>query len=300
MPELNDDQTREVNRADKLLQYLDLDENKDSWSAYPPFNLKVNALISNVALLLSKASIKETTGVGVTRTKEEYKEAFSQLLGDIYEKTKDFAIESSNEELEANVNHTTSEIFHMKDAEILPLATFMRDIVFTTELMEDETFITYEVTEQNITDAYELAENFNSKIGEAPSINVISETANVEINQIIIEIRAIIASLTRLIVHFRISNKTFFKGFYSASRRDDIGIRHTGINVTITLQGVGVKGGIVMVGKKSETSDITGKCHPIIVMQGSKEITCKLEGHTDKKIIHHFIRGHMDDMSFDF
>ncbi len=300
MAQLNDDQTRELNRDSKLIQFLDIAGNSTLWNAYTPFKNKVIALKAHKQQLLDLAPTKEQTGTGITLSKSELKTQFALQAGDIMEKTKEYAIEINDLDLLAQVNHSPSEIHNFKDEEILPFATNFSTNIFTATLMANVTFITYEVTATAISDAVTTATSFNSKIGEAQSVEVTSDTANSDINDIITLIRKDIASLTRLSSHWRTSNPTFFKGFATASKRDDIGIRHIGADFKVTQRGVGVQGATVQIGDKTVTSDLVGNTQPIYVTAGDKEIICKLAGQPDKTLIHHFIRGHVDNITFEF
>ena len=300
MAELNQDQTLELNRDNKLVKFLDIPANNAIWIIYAPFKNKVITLKADMAELLLLAPIKEETGTGITISKSQLKFNFAMLVADMFDKTKDYAIEINDTDLEAKVNYTFDDIIHMKDAEILPLSTNLSTKIYTTALMADAEFITYEVTAGNVSDAVTIATNFNDKIGEAQSVEITSDTANSDINDQVTKIRKSIASLIRLAKHFRISNNTFFKGFNVATKKDDIGVRHTGTHAKATLAGVGVENAKITIGVKSLLSGILGTFPPLYVQAGDKLVTCELTGQPTKSVIHHCIQGDMDDINFNF
>ena len=297
MNELNDDQTRELNRDNKLTQFADT--NNSVWTSYLPFKNKVLELKTNVASIIATTPQKEQISTGVTNTQIQKKLDFSLLTGDIFEKTLDYALETNNLTLQANVHFTSDEINTLKDTEILPFAINFNTNTFTAALMADAIFVTYQVTQANVDAVVLLANQFNSGIGQAHSIMVSSNTANTDINGTITKIRKNIASLLRLGKHFRITNHSFLTGLISAAKKDNIGIHHTVANVQINLDGIGVIGEYI-IGTKTEVSNLVGACPPMYVTVGDKLITCKVTGKPDQTLIHHFIRGHMDNITFNF
>ncbi len=300
MHNLSKNQTNEINRVDKLLNFLNIIAFKSLWFLYIPFKSQVNALTTNLASVYDKAGTKELTGKGLTDQKSQLKADFSEAMGVLLSKTTAYAIVENLPDLKEKVNYSESEIFHFKDADIFAFASSLKINVFIPDLFTNDDFIPYEVTEQNFDDAYTLAAEFNDLIGAAPTVETTSNVANKEINDVILEMRKNIEVLTYLIPHFKNINLDLCKGFYPASRRSDIGVHHTGLHASVTLNGTAVKGATVTIGKKTSISDLEGFCNPIIVRSGLKEITCELTGHPKKTINHRFINGHMDDMTFEF
>ena len=300
MHNLSRNQTNEINRVDKLLNFLNNVVFKALWILYIPFKNQVDALTANLASVYDKAGIKEFTGKGITDQKSKLKASFAEAMGIVLSKTTAYAIVENLLNLKEKVNFSVHDIFTFKDADIFAFANSLKTNVFTSDLFSNADFIPYEVTVDNFNDAYNLAVQFNALVGSAPTVETTSNVANKEINDFILDMRKNIEVLTYLIPHFKAIKLDFYEGFFPASRRADIGVHHTGLHASVTLNGTAIKGATVTIGNKSSVSDLEGFCNPIICRSGLKEITCELPGRPKKTINHRFISGHMDDMTFEF
>jgi hypothetical protein len=298
MNELNDAQAREYNRAKKLNKFL-LDQNA-VWTGYGPFKKRVIAFRANLTIFTDLVPVKEQSGVATTLTKTQLKLKIANETGDFLSKSLDYAIDNSNTTMEAQVHFSADDILHFKDSEILGFLTNLNTNTFTSTLMADADFITYEVTATDIATALTDAGTFNELIGNATVINTDSSVAGSDIDAVITLIRTNIASMLRLIVHFNISNPAFIEAFDINSKKANIGVHHTGSEGQITIGGVSSEKGTVAVGSKTVGPDILGHYSLIKVRPGNRRITATVPGLAPKSIIHHFISGQIDNIDFDF
>ncbi len=300
MAELNDDQTREVNRCDTLIQFLDTTPNPPIWTPYVPFKKEVNLLRGNVDALNLLVPKKEASGKLETLSKEELKKLFAETVGGMFNIASVYANNEGNTTLAGQVTKSATAIDRMKDTEIIGFAKSLSTDIFTNALLADVVFETYGITDQMVTDAIDIATKFNSKIGLSASITVISETANSDINKLVDAMRVNVGKLLNLSPYFKNDNSSFVTGLEKAAKLDHIGVRHTGIVASITVDGLPAEGGEVIIGKKKAVSNSQGNCKPMYVRPGDKLITVNYPGKLSKSITYHFIRGQVDNKKFDF
>ena len=300
MNELNDEQTKELNRANKLLSFLNIDVNDAIWSVYKPFVKQVNILNACVKGINDLVPQKEKSGKSVTVSKDELKKLFSTTVGGMFSVAKQYAIAFGDTALAGQVKMSSSDILDLKDTEIFGFAESLSSEIFTTTLLSNTDFMDYGITDVKVAAAIKIATDFNSKIGVSKAIVVVSETANVDITAIIDSMRKCVDMMLGLKTNFLPDNETFVTGLEKASVRDDIGVRHSGLVATITLDGVGVIGGKLTIGKKVYDSNVNGTCKPMYVTHGNKNVTVELTGQPMRKFTHYFIKGEVDKMNFDF
>jgi len=297
MPQLNDEQTREINRADKLLQFLNIPTNIAIWDPYKPFKDEVVLLTDYVEKINSLVPRKEQSGKQITLNKDQLKSSFAKTVGGIFSITSVYARKFADDSLLGKVKNSETYIYEMKDTEIIGFANGIRTDIFTDALLTNTDFMPYGITLVQITAAIDIAQKFNQKIGLSASIQVSSDTANVDITAFITNMRTSVANMLDLKSNF---DATFITGLEKAAVRDEIGVKHTGIIATITVGGVAVKGGKLTIGKKTYNSNQQGNVKPRYVRAGNKNIIVELHGYPTKNITHLFIKGQMDKMNFDF
>ena len=297
---LNDIQSREYNRASKLSTFLNTSANTAIWSPYGPFKKRVVRFNDQFTIFTSLVPEKQQNGKGITLTKSQLQIKLANEWGDILTKTLDYAIDNSLTTLQAAVNYSADDIIKMKDSEIFGFAQNLNTNVFTAALMADTEFLTYEVTATAIAAALLDASNFNDLIGDAKVIDSTAAIASADIDATILKIKSTIASMNRLKVHFSTSNPSFVSGFDINSKRDDVGIHHTGITGIITIGGVPSPKGAITVGNKTTNPDLYGKYTLIKIFHGDHPVTATVPGLPPKTVIHHFISGHIDQLDFEF
>ena len=142
--------------------------------------------------------------------------------------------------------------------------------------------------------------SFNNKIGGSKSVTIISNEANDQVNALITKVRISISTLLDLGGHFKSSHPTFVTGLDTVSRRDDIGVRHTGAHIFMSIGGVATDTGSASLGTKTVKPNSLGECAPVYTRHGDKTVTAQVPGMPPKSVVHHFIKGQMDDIVFDF
>lgn len=303
MPQLNDNQTRELNRAGKLLKFCNTGapvDIKSIWIGYLPFKGQVDALTGFVGSIIPLTGQKELSSIGTTEGKKELKEDFASAADLLFSVTRGYARITNNDTLFAKVAMSESDILKLKDTEILGFANGMRTNIFTDGLLADAGFTPYGIILAMVTDAIGVATNFNATIGAAKATIIISNEANDQINGIVVKMRIAVSNMLDLSAFFKNTNPQFIADLAKAARRDDIGVHHTGANAFLSVGGVASKEGSVSIGTKTVVPNLLGECPPITCLPGDREVTAKMPGKADKVVVHHFIRGQMDDLVFDF
>ena len=300
MNELNAEQTKELNRAKKLISYLNTDPNPSIWNIYKPFNIQVNILNDSIKSINNLVPQKEQSGKSVTVSKEDLKKSFSTTVGGFFSIAKQYATAFGDTTLAGQVKMSETDIFALKDSEIKGFGDSLRSKIFTDTLLANTDFMDYGITTDMVDAAGKIADDFNDKIGVSAGISVVSDTANVDITAIIDTMRKCVDTMLGLKTNFMLLNESFVTGLEKAAVRDDIGVRHTGMTATITLDGVGSIGGSITIGKKKNDSTVNGNCKPMYVTHGNKNVTVVLAGFPNKTFKHYFIKGEVDKMTFDF
>ena len=300
MNELNAEQTKELNRGKKLISYLNIDPYPAIWSIYKPFNKQVNILNDSIKSINNLVPQKEQSGKSVTVSQEDLKKSFSTTVGGFFSIAKQYAIEFGDTTLAGQVKMSISDIGELKDSEIKGFGDSLRSKIFTDVLLANTDFMDYEITTAMVDAAVSMADDFNDNIGVSKSIIVVADTANVDITVFVDTMRMCVDKMLGLKTNFLPLNESFVTGLEKAAVRDDIGVRHTGMTATITLDGVGSIGGSITIGKKKNDSTMNGNCKPMYVTHGNKNVTVLLAGFPDKTFKHYFIKGEVDKMTFDF
>jgi hypothetical protein len=302
MPELADIQTREMNRAGKLTSYLNMTTpvNIGSiWATYVPFSSEVTLYTGYVAGINLLVPVKELSGHGITETKDELKANFAFAVDALFSVTRAYARTFNNDTIFESVNMSETEILKLKDTEILGFANGLNGI-YTTALLANTDFTPYGITATKVSDAIAIGVAFNGKIGGSKSVTIISNEANDQVNGFITKMRISISNMLDLGGHFKTSHPEFVTGLEAASRRDDIGVKHTGAHIFMSVGGVATDKGSASIGAKTVHPNGLGECPPIYLRHGDKTVTAQVPGMPPKSVLHHFIRGQMDDIVFDF
>ena len=301
MPELNDEQTRELNRGAKLLVYLNSDGIPVIWNSYAPFSDEVIIVQDSVKAINELVPKKEQSGIEDTKSKDELKQLFAQLTGGMFLITARYAAKFKDSTLAGQVTKSESDIFKLKDTEIEGFAKSLGTVIFTTDLLANTDFIPYGITLDKVTAAQNTAASFCKKIGVSQSITVISDTANIEITKNVDAMRAAVATMLDLKSNFLPDNSAFVTALEKAAVRDDIGVRHTGILPSFTLDGIDIAGGTLEIGKKTTLpSNDVGVCLPLYARAGERMVTVKLPNYPSRTFKHLLIKGHVDKMIFNF
>lgn len=301
MAQLNDDQTREIARDKKIIEYISIPANTTIANTYDPFKEELQELKDNVDAVLLLAPEKEQTGKGVTETKKDYKREFADLAGLMFLITRGYAAKTGNKELAAQVKSTTEDIFAFKDGNILSFAKNFDTEIYTPALRTDPVFMKYKITDAMITQALGFATEVDKRIGVAQSIEASSDAANTEINNIINKIHKNVDMLNTLVAYFLKAYPKFVAGYKISAHKDDTGVRHTGAQFTILADGIPSEElGSVTIGKKTVTPDLVGSTKPIYCRGGNRKVIAKYPGKPDKEFIHYFITREVEKITIEF
>jgi len=294
---LNLVQSRELNRANRLSLYLI--DNNIVYKAYKPFAKQAQLFIDNKTLLAKLAVDKEASGTHETLNKNQLKHSVIDKLIVICSIAHAYAEEVSNAELLVKLDITETQIIGLKDTDVLPFVTNICGL-FTPELFADDKFKEYEINAAEIADVLADATAFNGKIGVADVVNTTASTANVQMNNTIKLMRGNIAQMHKLVVKFKKDKPDFVKGFAQNSVLENTGLRHSGVEGTVTVNGIAAAGATVsLVGtNKTAITDANGNYSIVKVKTGDYQVQVAASGSEAVVKPVHISQGHIDTIDF--
>jgi len=251
---VNKEQSSEVDRGLVLDTFLDTDDSKAAYANNKPFIRARTSFKSNLLKLQEEAKNKEKSSAG-TVTKSDLKNNIAYNLDLVLGLTTDYAIQINNNELKTLVHYSESQIVKMKDADILPFVTGLSENVFTTELLADTTFITYNITAKTISDIVLEATTFTKLIGNIKGDSSEISTANDNMDLIIKDIHLDIESMDRNIKPLAADFPDFVSGYQKNKVLILLGVHHEGIQGMVTIAGKPAPGATVQVDKKTVVAD---------------------------------------------
>ncbi len=236
-------QERENNRDIKLEEYLIA--KKKEYESYAPFNKVVGLFFGNIARIDPLIPVKGKKGVTITKQKTELQIKLAANVNEVCLAATEYALSIGDKDLQYAVRFRTSNITNAKDGNITGIVAVITDAL--TPLLELPAFQEYQITADRLAALTDGANAFSDTRGKAAVVNTDSSLANDNLNKVFKDIRANIASLRRLLVHFNKTAPDFVKGFHTAAAVDYTGIRHSGIEGLIinTNTGAPIEGAII-------------------------------------------------------
>ncbi len=234
---LNKHESAESLRGVTFKSYMEIGLTKQIYSGYLPFNRGYQSFLTHLAQFDIEAINKIRNPAG-TVSKHEQKRSIAKRLGKDLKLTKDYAIQSKNSAMKILVSFSQRDINKMKDSEILPFVTNLKDKVFTEALFENVDFLEYEVTSIEFNSIVTDATVFNKDTGEVKEEDNSSTTANDKLGDIIDLIHLDFESMENTIVRFTDDYPDFVNGFNRNKTLELLGTRHEGVTGFVRLQGV--------------------------------------------------------------
>jgi len=235
--------------------FLDTDDSKAAYANNKPFIRARTSFKSNLLKLQEEAKNKEKSSAG-TVTKSDLKNNIAYNLDLVLGLTTDYAIQINNNELKTLVHYSESQIVKMKDADILPFVTGLSENVFTTVLLADPVFVTYNITAITISDIVTEATTFTGLIGNIKGDSSEISTANDNMDLIIKDIHLDIESMDRNIKPLAVTFPNFVSGYEKNKVLIIMGVHHEGIQGQVTKAGVPQPRAIIMIGNKKVVADV--------------------------------------------
>jgi len=295
------EQSQEYNRFKKLSAFFT--SNSIITATFAPFQTEVNSFTINFQSFDALIPNKDVITTGITSSKTSLKLSIADKAETICRKTRSYALLNSLPELAAAVNTSATKIRKMKDSDILGFITNIQTVI--TPVLADPPFAAYNITAATLTAMVADATTFNGLIGKADSTASTSTTANTAINTIIKTLRTNLTHFDLLINEFESSNTAFVQGYHINSSLDTTGVHHSGLEGTVTAKATGlpIANATITVsatGKtdKSAITDLNGAYHADRISTGDYTITVTATGFTTQTVIHHIVRGKIDEMDF--
>ena len=238
---LTQEQSNELTRDLKQIDYSLIPANVTIINGYPPFKRNMAALVVQVGIVQSTQPLKDVSHVGVTKGKMSLKVSFADYEEIIMNKVKAFAIDPDNitpdtivalNQLEQDMTMRIDQIISMKDADIIGFANKIKTSVtpYLAQLLTQE----YDVVAADLTLGVTMAQNFTNTIGSASMIEQGANIAGVNIEKAFVNIAAIQKSLALNLSHWKTLNPDFVQGWKSVSVVDHLGHSFTKLLGDIT------------------------------------------------------------------
>ena len=283
----NKHESAESLRGQTFKSYMEDDSIKAIYSGYLPFKRGYNSFLSHFAQFNIEAANKTRNSSG-TVTKHEQKKSIAKRLGKDLKLTKDYSIQSKNSAMKIMVSFSERDINKMKDSDILPFVTNLKEKVFTDALFMNVDFLTYEVTSIGFNSIVTDATDFNKETGEVKEEDNSSTTANDKLGDIIDLIHLDFESMDNTIARFIDDQPDFVNGFNRNKALVLLGTRHEGVTGFVRMHGVLQPKSLINIeGKNKHTvADNNGKYRMYLIPGDHTIIAKNATGNKQTKTIH--------------
>jgi hypothetical protein len=249
--------------------------------------------------LLPKKSVDNK---GITDEKDIRKlKVADYWFSNVLSKAKAYAFKVKNKELAVKVDFSQSEVEELRDGDVQPFCLGVKNVL--TPLIGDVIFDTYGIDAPVLNAGMTTADDFKAYIGKTKNANADKTVAGGSIGLEFTQLRENNDQFDLLIEHWKTSNPDFYNGYQAINVEDDIGIRHTGIEGTITKKsdGTPLKDVVIknLTKNKAVKAGLTGFYSLIKQMPGECEIEVSLAGYKTIKKIVKMKRGKILDMDWE-
>jgi hypothetical protein len=251
---------QEYQRNKTLREFFAIPGNATKVAAYPPLQDAVDAFLDDLDDFENLLPGKDITTIGISDDKVSAKKLVAVTYAAICRTTKSFAKKINNADLRAQMNFGKAKIERMADAEILPFATEVNQKI-TDVAIPNVLFAPYGITPAILTTALGKATTFNGMIGKSGSVTAVTHGVIEQLEAKNLEIHEDVDDISDLMEQYHTSDFAFWSGYSAAKVIHDIGYHHSGIEGTVTKNGVPVKDvNVVCVqnGKKVDITDVVG------------------------------------------
>ncbi len=297
---LNLNQSNEYRRFARLDGFFLVPANATIIGTFPPFADDVVLYKTHFGTLNGLIPDKGALTSGVTQGKTLLKEGIAKVMGLVCSKTKVFAMKTGNTVLEAAVNVTENDILHYKEADMLPFVS--NTIATITPFLTNVLYTPYGVTAALLATQLTNATSYNGLIGVAGGITTTDKIANANINAAIKVLQTDLKTFDLLIDDFEAANPDFVAGYHSNAAVEHVGIRHSGIQGTVTDAVTGAvifEATIKIIGlTKSTTSNLYGKYVISPVKATDYQVQVSAPGYTTQTVVHHIYSGSIGVLDF--
>ena len=233
----NKKQNKELVRGLTFIEYMEKPANVSIYTSYDPLAKKYLVFKGHFDNFQSEALNKNKSSAG-TVTKGGLKGSVAHQMGIYLGFTKDYAIEKGNANLEVLVSFSESDIYDMKEGDILPFVKRMNDKVFTPALLAEVDFIPYKITALKLSKILADAVLYNSMIGSVKEDGNSSSTANDTMDEMINLIHVDFLSMDNTVKAFEDTNPEFVDGYHKNKVMVEVGTRHMGFKGIVRKNGV--------------------------------------------------------------
>ena len=200
-----------------------LNDFKTVWQNNAGFTEVTNELTNGVADIKAMRSQTGTSTNGITDAKEVVYDDLIDSTMELAGPLVSLAKRMNNNELKNKVKCTDSDLKSLTENALVQRA---KDLA-TEALKYKEGLARYNVTEQQITDLDNLANQFGAMISGPREVVSVRVSAKISLNQLIRNISTLLKEeLDGLVEQYRRSNPDFGNAYFTARKIVDYGIRH--------------------------------------------------------------------------
>jgi|GEM_PF-2360363 len=267
---------------------------------FSPFQDEVVIYHGHFLILDNLIPNKGALSTGVTDGKMVIKTGIAKIMGLVCSKTKVFAIKTGNTVLEAAMNVTETDIFHLKDADVLPFV--VNTIAAINPYIANILYTPYGVTSAILATQLTNATSFNGMIGAAGGIIITDKIANKNINAAIKVLQADLKIFDLLIDNFEAANPNFVEAYHSNAKLIHTGVHHSGIEgiVIDKVTGAVIFGATIrIIGlTKICTTNLFGKYLISPVAPKDYQVQVSAPGYATITVVQHIFSGSIAELNF--
>lgn len=277
MEALTKDQQQDLTKYDGIDNYFE--ENQDLVDSFIPLKDEVILFRANLALIPDIASGKIISTKGVTTTKSGLKLATAKDYGKFVPVARGYCLKKGFNAQAANLRWTQSKLYNLDDTKLLETCTLINGII--SELLPNADFLDYGITAATLSAALAKANQFDSKIGLANSIDASKSAKAIDLNAVYDNLHDNNEQFDLLMNHFKELNPDFYNGYVAVNVVID-DVRHTGIDGMVEAEGGGVPENAVITNTKSGRfvkADLLGEYEHVPNRSGLTKFECSAPGY---------------------
>ena len=289
-----------MERAHRLKLLFDKEDNGPIVASFKPFAKEAGLFSTNVKGADDAAAGKEVKP-SPEDEKTELKHKVAKDLSAVCLTTKSYAMTYKNPTLAVAMNVPETDIFHLKDEDILPFFTAQNKLI--APLFWDENYADYEITPEVMSGIGETAAQFHNLIGQTGVNQSDYTVANTEVDGWLTAIALNVEHFDLLIVNLEGKYPQFAEAYRENARLGVGDVRHSGIEGVIAKKGTGAPVANAVVHfentQKTAVSGLPGDYRLVEVRAGWYNLLVLVDGVEVVRVLHKVEQGKVEKMDFE-
>jgi|ERR1035437_551233 hypothetical protein len=228
---LTQEESNDLNRCHKQIQFFGLGTNPAKIALYKPFKDEVDLLVATIGTIEGIEPAKVVDSKDITSGRRDLKVDFANFEGEICHEALAYAIRW-NKPIKEAVRFRPDEIMKMKDTTILGFATGIKNTL--NDYLADMAAKFYTVDLPGLMLGISKATLFNGTIGAAKVVQAGDTVAGGQIEEQFAIIDGIQEQFKLLRGHWKVSDHPFYEGILVSSVIDELGHHFTGLKGVVT------------------------------------------------------------------